>query len=104
VIPGAILAQMKDRIVVQLGTTLDAYGMTTPASAITVFGRVTYDRDQRATTGGEEVGEQTVILMPDIEGFTVDAQVTLPDGTTRPVRSFRRPSWPSGAKHLRVVV
>lgn len=104
-LPSPILAQMNDTVTVRLATGADAYNEMTYGDPFNVKARVTYARTTVATPGGDQRIEATVILMPDVAAMTTDAEITLPDGSVRPIKSLRRLSWPGGEpKHLQVVV
>ena len=104
-LPGAIVAQLRDTISVQLATGEDAYGARTFGTATTVKGRVTTARTMVQTPGGDRLVEATKVILPDVAGFDGDAQLTLPDGKTYGVRTFTRRAWPDGATyHIEVLL
>jgi hypothetical protein len=101
-LPGAILAQMRDTVTVTLAGAKDAYGETAAGSSFPSVARVTYSRSNRETTRGDESTTGLTVYMPDIDGFNGDAVLLLPDGRSYPVKSYTRPAWPDGTRHLRV--
>jgi hypothetical protein len=103
-LPGAILAQMRDTVTVTLAGAKDAYGEAAAGSSVASRARVTHARTGSQSTSGEDVLTSYTVLMPDVAGFTIDATLTLDDGRVYPVKSFTRPAWPDGTRHLRVVL
>lgn len=104
-LPGAILAQFTDSFTIALAGATDAYGEAAPSSTVVVRGRVSVARQIANRTDGDERMETTKLLLADVAGFDGNARVTLPDGSTRGVRSWRRLKWPgSMGFHLEVVV
>jgi hypothetical protein len=104
-LPGAIVAQLRDSITVQLAGAVDAYGQRAAGSSLSVRGRVVTARTMVQSPGGDRLVEATKVIIPDVSGFTADAQLTLPDGTTHGVRSFSRRPWPDGRTyHIEVLL
>lgn len=104
-LPRAITAQFRDTVTVRLATGLDAYNDPVfSGAAITVPCRISHTRTSVATAGGTELQVSTVIHMEDIAGFSADAQIVLPDGSTHSAQTFDRPAWPNGTRHLKVVL
>jgi hypothetical protein len=103
-IPSAIRAQMKDTVSVRVATGVDSYNVATLGAATLVKCRVTYVRMRSSTVGGDDIRTSTILLMPDIDGFDENAEVTLPDGTVLKVKDVKRPAWPDGSRHLQVVL
>jgi hypothetical protein len=101
-LPSAILAQMRDTVTVTLAGEADAYGVVAAGATLLRRARVTYSRTAVATTRGDESVTGLTVYMEDVDGFTSDATLVLPDGKTYPVKSFTRPAWPDGSRHLRV--
>ena len=104
-LPAIVLANMRDTVTIRLATAGNAYNEITLGNPITVRGRVSYARTTVSTTQGDQRFESTVLYLPDVSGLTTDAQITLPDGTTRSPQSVRRLAWPDGQTwHLQVVL
>ena len=101
-LPSAILTNMRDTVTVTLAGATDAYNAVTPGASVSARARVTYSRTSVASTRGDEAVTGLTVYMEDVAGLTADATLTLPDGKTYPVKSFTRPAWPDGSRHLRV--
>lgn len=102
-LPSAVLAQMRDPVTVRLCAGTDSYGAKVYGDTVTVKGRVSFARTSVSSRGGDEVLQATIIYLPDVAGFTLDAEVTLPDGTKPPLKGVHRLAWPDGSYHLRVI-
>lgn len=101
-LPTAILGQMRDTVTVTLAGEADAYNVVASGATLLRRARVTYSRTMVSTTRGDEAVTGLTVHMEDVDGFTNDATLALPDGKTYPVKSYTRPAWPDGTRHLRV--
>lgn len=102
-LPLGIRAQMKEPVSVKLCLTTDAYGaIQLSTTAITRKGRLDYGDKRITSSTGEQIASSIQLYMPEVVGLTVEAEITLPDGTTPRIKSFNRRIWPSGAVHNEV--
>jgi hypothetical protein len=92
---------MRDTVGVVVAGARDAYDQ--PAAGSTRYVKARVVPSLRMNTD-ETFPSGYVVLMEDVPELDTHASLILPDGTTRSIKTVTRPSWPNGARHLRVEV
>jgi hypothetical protein len=101
-LPRGILSLMKDTISAQPRANDDAYGTKTYGASVSVRARVMYDQKRIWAADGTQTYSTTQVIAEDVPTLTADGKITLPDGTSPPIRSIKHPSWPDGSKHMEI--
>ncbi len=94
---------MTETVTVKTLTTTDAYGNAVLSTAATAKARI--ERGTKRTwskDGTEVVSGVQVYLDRDFPTLTAEGQITMPDGTTPPIRDVKRHRWPNGAHSIEV--
>jgi hypothetical protein len=95
---------MRDTVTVTLAGARDAFDVPSPGAIVLARARVSPAGEaMRSTTGGDVTSPSFTVYMEDVAGFDDHATLTI-NGRVWPVKSFTRPAWPGGERHLRVVV